>query len=192
MERPRNPHFPSISELIMSIDDCPLVKSGVVPVHPVGSCSSGLMLIGEAPGAKEDETGEPFVGRSGQMLNEVLLGGIGLTREDVYITNIVKCRPPENRDPTDAEKSIWKRVLVQEIKTVKPKIVATLGRHSLSFFLPKPKISELHGNVVNINSKTMGEFVLMPLYHPAASLYNPKMKDVLIADFEKVGRLLRD
>lgn len=193
MQRPFNPHFPNIAQAINELQDCPLKDSGITPVQPVGDGSSGLMLIGEAPGAKEDELGEPFLGRSGDLLNKELLPSIGLTRETVYITNIVKCRPPDNRDPTTHEKNIWKPVLIEEIKIVRPKVIATLGRHSLSFFIPKPVISKLHGTPQELNMPELQELekvTLLPLYHPAYALYNPNNKATLLKDFQVIKTLI--
>lgn len=187
--RKTNPFFPQISELIDNLDTDPLKNSGVLPVHPVGDGTSGLMLIGEAPGAREDELGEPFVGASGKLLNLELLPSIGLTRETIYLTNIVKCRPPENRDPTKEEKAAWTPILQSEILTVKPKIIATLGRHSLSFFLEKPEISKLHGIPIQLHFKDF-DAVLIPLFHPAAALYDPRKKSVLLEDFMTISQHL--
>lgn len=190
MTRPINENFPKLSQIINNFEDCPLKNSGVLPVHPVGNGKSGLMLIGEAPGAKEDEIGEPFVGASGKLLNNLLLPSLDLTRENIYLTNIVKCRPPKNRDPKPEEKEAWGKILREEILTVKPKVIATLGRHSLSFFWPDVKISEVHGKANKLTFEKDFECVLIPLYHPAVALYNPKQKEVLLKDFQIIKKYL--
>lgn len=189
MLRPRNLNFTQISNLIDQFDGCEFKKNGIQPVHPVGDGSSGLMLIGEAPGAKEDELGEPFVGASGKLLNETLLPSIGLTRSTIYLTNIVKCRPPNNRDPKPEEKEVWKPILQEEIKTVKPKVIATLGRHSLSFFMDNPQISKIHGKPIKLQFRGF-ECVLIPIFHPAVALYNPNQKQVLLEDFQVIKKFL--
>lgn len=171
-------------EMMQSLDVCPLKNSGIRVVHPVGDGSSGVFLIGEAPGKKEEEIGEPFVGASGNLLNNHLLPSVGLTRENIYLTNIVKCRPPENRDPAPEEKTAWSLVLLSEIIAIKPKVVACLGRHSLSFFDPEVKIGQVHGQPQRIQIFEDYSIVLLPLYHPAAALYNPNMKETLLEDFQ--------
>jgi uracil-DNA glycosylase len=189
LSRPINEYFAHISAAISALASDPLKNSGVLPVHPVGNGSSGLMLIGEAPGAKEDLMGEPFLGASGRLLNTVLLPSIGLTRETIYLTNIVKCRPPGNRDPTSVEKAAWTPILQQEILSVQPRVIATLGRHALSFFIQKPDIGTLHGTVIPLQFSEF-ESVLIPLYHPAAALYDPRKKSTLLADFLTISQHL--
>ena len=142
------------------------------------------VCVGEAPGKKEDETGLPFVGASGKLLNE-LLSKIGMLREDIYITNIVKYRPPENRDPSKEEKTAFLPYLKKQIDIIRPKIVITLGRHSMDCFLSKRKISEVHGQPEVVDGITY-----LPLYHPAAALYNGSMRQTLIDDFLKIPELI--
>lgn len=187
--RRHNEFFQSIGAMIDELETDPLKNSGIAPVHPDGDGTSGLMLIGEAPGAKEDETGIPFVGASGKLLNDLLLPSIGLTREHIYLTNIVKCRPPENRDPSPVEKQAWTPILQAEILAVRPKVIATLGRHSLGFFVPKPEISKVHGTLIQLHFKDF-DCILMPLFHPAVALYDPNKKQVLLEDFAKLKPLL--
>jgi len=142
------------------------------------------MIVGEAPGAKEAELGRPFVGRSGQRLNE-MLESAGMKRDDVYITNIVKARPPENRDPTEQEKSACSKWLLWQIKLIKPTLICPLGNHASGFFIDDfAGISKCHGTL--FEGKGFGVF---PMYHPAVSLYNPKMKVVLFKDFAKASSL---
>ena len=178
-----------LQRVIAELDTCPLKNSGIRVVYSIGDGSSGIMLIGEAPGAKEDELGEPFVGAAGNLLNRELLPSAGLTRKNIYLTNIVKCRPPQNRDPSEEEKLAWSPVLMLEIAMIRPKIVACLGRHSLNFFLPQAKISKVHGEALPIKVFADLEVYLLPLYHPAAALYNPGMKQILLEDFAKLGQM---
>ncbi len=177
------PDIQFIREAILALQTCPIKNSGVRPVMPVGDGSSGIMLIGEAPGAKEDEIGEPFVGASGRLLNNIMLPSVGLTRETIYLTNIVKCRPPENRDPKQEEKDAWTPILELEVDTIKPNLVVCLGRHSMGYFLPKAKISEVHGQIQTVILGNGKKINLLPLYHPAAALYNPNMLETLKSDF---------
>jgi uracil-DNA glycosylase len=172
-----------IRNAILALETCPLKNSGIRPVMPVGDGSSGILLIGEAPGAKEDEIGEPFVGASGRLLNNILLPSVGLTRETIYLTNIVKCRPPNNRDPKQEEKDSWTPVLELEVDEIKPNLVVCLGRHSMGYFLPQAKISEVHGKIQTVLLGNGRKINLLPLYHPAAALYNPNMLETLKADF---------
>lgn len=154
-------------------------------VFGTGSPDAQLMFIGEAPGKNEDLRGEPFVGAAGKFLNE-MLASIGLERADIYISNIVKYRPPENRDPTPAEIAAFVPYLERQIAVIRPKVVIFLGRHSMNVFLPELKIGEAHGKPVR-----KGGQVYMPLFHPAAALYNPKMRQVLLDDFSLIPALLK-
>lgn len=146
-----------------------------------GNPDADIVFIGEAPGKKEDEEGLPFIGASGKFLNE-MLAAANMERGDVYITNIVKYRPPKNRDPLTSEKQEFWPYLVRQLEIIHPKVIITLGRHSMECFLPGVKISEQHGNAEKI---VLGEtsFVVIPLYHPAAALYNGSLRQVLIDDF---------
>jgi DNA polymerase len=155
-----------------------------------GNPDGQIVFIGEAPGKKEDEEGVPFVGSAGKFLSE-LLGTIGLKREDVYITNIVKYRPPNNRDPEPEEKEDCNEWLLNELKIISPKLIVFLGRHAMSRFFPELKISEVHGKLL---IKKFPEFEeglnFLPLYHPAAALYNGGMRETLIKDFKKIPKAL--
>lgn len=150
-----------------------------------GNLNAEVVFIGEAPGKKEDEQGLPFVGAAGKFLNE-MLAHAGLKREDVYITNIVKYRPPNNRDPLPEEKEAFWPYLLRQLKVIQPKLVVTLGRHSMEYFLPSQKISQVHGQ-----PKRNGDLVIMPLFHPAAALYNGGMRQTLIDDFMKIPIVLK-
>jgi uracil-DNA glycosylase family 4 len=154
-------------------------------VFGVGSPDAQLMFVGEAPGKNEDLQGEPFVGAAGKFLNE-MLAGIGLKRSDVYISNIVKYRPPENRDPTPEEIEAFVPYLKRQIEVIRPKLVVFLGRHSMNVFLPELKISQAHGQPVR-----KGGQVYLPLFHPAAALYNPAMRETLLEDFQLIPAILK-
>ena len=164
---------------------CPdLAQEATQLVFGDGSPDADLVFIGEAPGKNEDEQGLPFVGAAGKFLNE-MLEGIGLKRQDVYITNIVKYRPPDNRDPYPDEKAAFLPFLRAQLEVIKPKLVVTLGRHSMDSLLPGLKISQCHGQPKRYNSQ-----VYLPLFHPAAALYNGAMRQTLIDDFAKIPRVL--
>ena len=168
---------------------CPnLAQQATNLVMGDGNINTDILLIGEAPGKKEDETGLPFVGAAGKFLNE-MLESVGMIRSDIYITNIVKYRPPNNRDPEPEEKKAFWPYLVRQLNVIQPKIVVTLGRHSMEYFLPNQKISMIHGQPKRI---TFGDtkLVIVPLYHPAAALYNGSMRATLIEDFKKLPKII--
>lgn len=146
-----------------------------------GNPDADIVFIGEAPGKQEDEQGLPFVGASGRFLNE-MLGAAGLVRSDVYITNIVKYRPPNNRDPLPDEKKEFWPYLMRQLEVIRPKVIITLGRHSGAAFIPELVISRDHGKPRKVTYHD-SEFLVIPLYHPAAALYNGGMRQTLIADF---------
>ena len=170
---------------------CELRKTATRAVLGQGNASSEIVFIGEAPGKKEDEEGVPFVGSAGKFLSE-LLDSIRLKREDIYITNIVKYRPPGNRDPEPKEKEDCNEWLINELKIISPKLIVFLGRHAMSRFFPELKISEAHGKLI---IKKFPEFEeklhFLPLYHPAAALYNGGMRETLIKDFKKISKALK-
>lgn len=153
-----------------------------------GNIDADIVFIGEAPGKKEDELGLPFMGAAGRLLNEMLEAN-DMVRSDVYITNVVKYRPPKNRDPSKAEKAEFLPYLLEQIDVIQPKVIMTLGRHSLEHFLPDAGIGDVHGQVFDV---TVGgrELKLAPLYHPSAAMYNGKLRPVLFEDFERVARML--
>lgn len=161
------------------------LRSGCTQAVPgEGNIESPVVFIGEAPGRSEDEQGRPFVGAAGKLLAEAL-AGIGWTRDDVYITNIVKCRPPENRDPTPEEVSEHRAILEQELAIIRPKVIVLLGRHALHWFLPDLQISKARGTA----KRYVGQ-VYYPTYHPAAALYNGSLKETFINDIHKLPALL--
>ena len=158
-----------------------------------GNLDADIVLIGEAPGKKEDELGLPFVGAAGKFLNE-MLAEAGMQRSDVYITNIVKYRPPNNRDPSPEEKAAFLPYLLRQLEIINPKAIITLGRHSMEYFLPDARISQIHGHAVRKKviyyDETPHEWLIIPLYHPAAALYNGSMRTVLIDDFLQVPKII--
>lgn len=157
------------------------------PVPGYGSPQAEIVFIGEAPGQREDEQGKPFVGPAGKLLDE-LLASIGLKREDVYITNVVKFRPPENRDPTHEEKQACLPFLQMELSIIKPKIIAPLGRHALTQFFTKMSITDAHGKPHMIADGV----TVFPIYHPAAALHNPGLRQALFDDFKALGAYLAE
>lgn len=165
---------------------CSLHESRTNAVPGSGPATANIMFVGEAPGFHEDQQAEPFVGASGKYLTD-LLAGIGLKRSDVYITNIVRCRPPGNRDPFLSEIEACEPYLERQIQVIKPRIIATLGRFSMAYFLPKAKISKVHGQAVRESGR-----VYFPLFHPAAALRDPGLRDVMAADFQKMKALIEE
>ena len=167
---------------ILACKKCILYKKRVNPVIGQGSSRAKIMFVGEAPGAKEDETGVPFCGRSGKFLDE-LLESAKIDRKKVYICNIVKCRPPKNRDPKDKEKKVCSKYLERQIEAISPKVICPLGRHSMGFILElfgfeNQPIGKIHGKVFK------GKKTVIPFYHPAVAIYNSNMKKVLKKDFK--------
>lgn len=169
------------------VDDnvCPdLAESATQLVFGDGNPDAEVVFVGEAPGKNEDIQGLPFVGAAGKFLNE-MLALIGLERKDIYITNIVKYRPPNNRDPLPEEKSAFLSYLQKQMGIIKPKVIVTLGRHSMECFLPGLKISEVHGQAKRKNGQ-----VYLPLFHPAAALYNGGMRQTLLDDFATIPAVI--
>ncbi|OGL22651.1 uracil-DNA glycosylase [Candidatus Saccharibacteria bacterium RIFCSPHIGHO2_01_FULL_45_15] len=166
-----------------------LAKTATHLVIGDGNLNTDIVFIGEAPGKNEDEQGLPFVGAAGKFLNE-MLAAAEMKRTDVYITNIVKYRPPENRDPTPDEKKAFWPYLLKQLQIIQPKVVITLGRHSMEYFLPDMKISQIHGQPKRIK---FGDdyLVIVPLYHPAAALYNGSLRQTLIDDFLNVPMIIK-
>jgi uracil-DNA glycosylase family 4 len=168
---------------------CPdLAKTATQLVMGDGNIDAEIVFIGEAPGKKEDEQGLPFVGAAGKFLNE-MLAAAGMERKDVYITNIVKYRPPGNRDPLPEEKAAFWPYLLKQLEIIQPKVVVTLGRHSMEYFLPGMKIGEIHGQPKRVEFGD-ASLVIMPLFHPAAALYNGSLRQTLIDDFLKVPEVI--
>lgn len=170
--------------------DCPLKNTATQPVPGNGNPDADIVFIGEAPGKKEDELGRPFVGVAGKFLTE-MLQDIKLSRDAVYITNVVKYRPPNNRDPEPAEKESCRAWLEEELAFIKPKLIIFLGRHAMSNFFPKEKISNVHGKLLVKEIPGIATKHFFPLYHPAAALYNGSMRETLKDDFRKVPLVLK-
>ncbi len=154
-------------------------------VFGVGNPEAQLVFVGEAPGKNEDLKGEPFVGAAGKFLNK-MLASIDLERSDIYITNIVKYRPGDNRDPTAEEIADFVPYLKRQIDVIRPKLVVFLGRHSAGVFFPELKISQAHGQPVELSGQ-----MYLPLYHPAAALYNPRLRETLLEDFSLIPAILQ-
>ena len=179
--------FSSLEAIAASIKDRCCCKLGLTRAQGVpgeGSLHAELMLVGEAPGYNEDQQGRPFVGNAGQFLVE-LLASIGLKRQDVYITNVVKCRPPQNRDPEEEEILACSPYLEAQIALIDPQLIICLGRHSMYYFLPGLKISQVHGQ-----PKKRGSRYILPLYHPAAALHNGALRQTLLDDFAQIPAIL--
>ncbi len=170
---------------------CSLRKNATQAVFGEGDAYARLMFIGEAPGKNEDIQGTPFIGASGKFLSE-MLASIHLQRKDVYITNIVKYRPPENRDPLPAEKAACREWLVDEIALIDPILIITLGRHAMKSFLPEEQIAQVHGKIFKNCFPDIGQHTILPLYHPAAALYNSSLRETLKQDFLRIPKILND
>lgn len=168
---------------------CALRETATQAVPGNGNANADIMFIGEAPGKNEDEQGIPFVGAAGKFLAE-MLESIGLKREDIYITNVVKYRPPNNRDPLPDEIDACMPWLHEQIKIIEPKVIVTLGRHAMEHFIPGKKISEVHGQAFRRTFPDIGPQVFFALYHPAAALYNGGMRGTLIEDFKKIPKVI--
>ncbi len=178
-----------IRKRILDNNICPeLAATATNLVMGDGNIDAEIVFIGEAPGKNEDEQGLPFVGAAGKFLNE-MLAAANMTRSDVYITNIVKYRPPNNRDPLPEEKAAFWPYLLKQLQIIQPKVVITLGRHSMEYFLPGMKISAIHGEPKRIK---FGDdyLVIIPLFHPAAALYNGSLRQTLIDDFLMVPKII--
>jgi len=171
---------------ISACSDCPLYLNRGRTVPGEGPQNAKIMLVGEAPGSNEDKQGRPFVGAAGHFLEE-LLALATLRREDVYITNTVKCRPLNNRDPLNTEKAACRKYLDRQIEVISPKVVVTLGRHSMTSFLPNETISKVRGKPKRLNGIT-----LFPVYHPAAALYQGSLRKVIEEDIMKLPALLEE
>lgn len=175
-----------IEEEVLGCTKCELHKNRTNGVPGEGNKKAKIMFIGEGPGAEEDKQGRPFVGRSGKFLRE-MIQMVGLKEEDVYIANVVKCRPPGNRDPKPEEIKICRAYLDRQIAVINPEIIVTLGRHAMDRELPGMKISQVHGQ----SFRRKNGRIYMPLYHPAVALYSSSQKGTLIDDMKKLPRLIK-
>ena len=184
-----------IKEEVVNFKESPLykerVRNKVFPVIGEGSHNARIMFIGEAPGATEAKTGRPFAGAAGRVLDELLLS-VGIRREDVYVTNVVKDRPPMNRDPLPKEIALYAPFLDRQIEIIQPSVIVLLGRHSAKCIMEKfglesefKSISHIHGRVFEA-STSYGRISIIPMYHPAAALYNPDLKKQMMEDFNVI------
>ena len=178
----------TLAQEIEACRACPLGSSRTRSVPGDGSANAELLFVGEAPGASEDAVGRPFVGAAGKLL-DLLLGLTGRTREDVFVLNVVKCRPPENRDPAPEEIAACSPFLERQLALLSPVVVAPLGRHALRAFAPDAKISAVHGNPLEGGVGLPLGATLFPLYHPAAALHNGALRPTLEKD---MGALVRE
>jgi uracil-DNA glycosylase family 4 len=175
-----------IHQAITTCQDCDLCQERTNAVPGEGSAHAGIMFVGEGPGLNEDKQGRPFIGAAGQFLTH-LLESIGLRREDVFITNMVKCRPPNNRDPLPEEMEACRHYLDEQIAEIAPKIIVPLGRHALARWFPGEAIGKLRAQ-----PKVFDGITLFPLYHPAAALHNGGLRSTIEEDFAKLGTLLAE
>ncbi len=178
-----------LSQIEKNIHDCKkciLWKGTTNPVPGEGNPDSEVVFIGEGPGFNEDKQGRPFVGQAGKLLDK-LLTSIGISREEVFIANVIKHRPPENRDPLPSEILACKYWLDQQMEIIKPKVVVTLGRYSMARYMPNVKISEVHGNPIKIKG-----LVVIPMYHPAAALRRGIVMDSIEKDFQRNKEILKN
>ncbi|PKN92607.1 MAG: uracil-DNA glycosylase [Chloroflexi bacterium HGW-Chloroflexi-6] len=173
-----------IASEVSVCENCELHKTRKKSVPGVGPANAEIMLIGEGPGFNENEQGLPFVGQAGKFLSE-LLAQAGLKREDVWIGNVVKCRPPDNRDPLPDELAACDKYLERQIAALNPSIIITLGRFSMGKFMPGAKISGIHGQM-----RKVGNRFVIAMFHPAAALHQPQLKTTILADFAKLPQLL--
>jgi len=183
-----------LQQIAVEVADCTACKlhlSRKLAVPGEGPADADILFIGEGPGFHENEQGRPFVGAAGSFLEE-LLASVGLSREQVFITNIVKCRPPNNRDPLPDEVDICTQAwLNAQIHLINPRLVVTLGRHSLHHFVPTKQISLCHGKPLRTVAPDGAKRIYYPLYHPAAALYQGSLRKTLVEDFKKIPAVLK-
>lgn len=174
----------TVAEQVSICTDCKLHLSRKLAVPGEGPVNAELLFIGEGPGFHENEQGRPFVGAAGSFLEE-LLASIGMKREQVFITNIVKCRPPGNRDPQAPEIEACSGYLERQIRAINPKVIVTLGRFSMARFIPNARISAIHGRAQRVGSRTV-----VAMYHPAAALHQPSLRRTIEQDFARLPALV--
>lgn len=183
----------TLNQLHLQIADCkicPLYKTAIKSVPGDGNPSAKIIFIGEAPGRKEDETGLPFVGRAGKLLDQ-LLESIDLDRKSVFITSVIKHHPPKNRQPKPLEIKKCSHWMDMQLSIIKPKIIVTLGRFAMDYFLQDAKISQIHGTIQLI-TKDKQDYKIFPVYHPAAGLRSTRNKNKLFEDFRKLKKVIHD
>ena len=176
----------TIAGEIAECTKCPLHQGRTNAVPGEGPTNAEIMFIGEGPGFHEDQSGRPFVGASGNFLTS-LIESIGLKREDVFIANVVKCRPPGNRDPESEEIQACRAYLDRQIELINPKVIVTLGRFSMARWFPSARISRIHGQ-----ARQFGSVMVVPMYHPAAALHQPSLRQTVMEDFAKLPELLKN
>ena len=175
-----------LEQVVKACPHCPLRGTRTNVVFGVGNPRSDLIFVGEAPGFHEDRKGEPFVGAAGRLLDELLISILGLTRKDIYIANVLKCRPPGNRDPLPEEIEHCRPFLDKQIELIDPRVICTLGNHATRVILDQNvNISRIHGK-----PRPIGRRWVFPTYHPAAALYTAAVRQLLAEDFKKLGELL--
>ncbi len=179
------PTMDDLARQIRGCTRCPLARSRTRAVPGEGPVPARVVFIGEAPGFYEDRSGRPFVGAAGRLLNQ-LLERAGLRRDQVFITNLVKCRPPGNRDPRPEEVEACRPYLEAQLALLQPQVIVTLGRFAMAHFLPQARISRVHGRVFRVEP-----YWVVPMYHPAAALYREPLRPVLERDFEQLGAFLQ-
>ena len=195
----RTEELRKIRDEVIAFKESPLyqerMRNRVYPVIGEGSHYADVMFIGEAPERVEAQTGRPFAGPAGKILDK-LLASISVSRKDVYVTNIVKDRPLQNRDPLPEEIALYAPFLDRQIEIIKPKVIVLLGRHAMKYVMEKfdlswqiDGISKIHGTIFDADA-TYGKIKIIPLYHPAVALYNPESKEVMMKDFQKLKKLL--
>jgi len=187
--------FEDLKSKVFHCTKCPLFRTKTHYVFGSGSMNATIMFIGEAPGANEDRIGTPFVGRAGKILDE-LLTSIGIRREEVYIANILKCRPPQNRNPSSDEIAACVDYLNIQIDIIKPEIIVPLGSFASKYILQKydlpfQSISQVHGKIFRKNT-IFGAIYIIPMFHPAVATYNPQKKGVLLEDIKKLSDILSE
>ncbi|MBD3329092.1 uracil-DNA glycosylase [Candidatus Dojkabacteria bacterium] len=178
-----------LHEDCLKCEKCPLRREAKQVVPGEGNPHADIMFIGEGPGANEDKLGRPFVGAAGKFLDE-LLASIELDRSEVFIANMVKCRPPKNRDPSDQEKKACRPWLDEQIRLIRPRVFVPLGRHALHKFVPDIRISKAHGRFFRAQEGDFRGKVVFAMYHPAAALYNGSMRPTLLSDMQNLKKFL--
>ncbi len=187
---PKKQELEQVAQQVAKCQNCPLYMNATNPVPGEGNPEAEIMFIGEGPGFNEDLQGRPFVGQAGKLLDE-LLSSIKVAREDVFIANIIKHRPPENREPMPEEIEECKEFLDRQIEVIQPKLIVTLGRFSMMKFIPDGRISQIHGLARNAEFKGQ-KIIILPMYHPAAALRRGEVMEDLKNDFLKIPLFLGD
>lgn len=179
------PDLGELDRLIRVCPDCDLCQTRTQAVPGEGPADAAIFFIGEGPGYYEDKSGRPFVGAAGRFLDH-LLASINLRRSDVFITNVVKCRPPNNRDPLTGEIDACKKWLDQQLAIIRPRVIVTLGRHSMNRFFPGESISRIHGH-----PRAVDGYLVVPMFHPAAALHQERFRSLIEEDFGRLPEILR-